>query len=241
MNILSFNLYFSGKNSNNIDLDIYNLLNEHNIDIVGFQEINYKTHQLIHNKLKDQYYSVHKSGPGGYSIFSKYKIINNLTKKSDYGNNIIIDYFGTEINIINVHLHQHYQNKIPFGPNLMKYHDINDVFDIINTTQLVHIINMNNNYDKTIYLGDFNNPSHMDTPYVEWPVSKYFYDNNFIDTFNFCNPSQKVSSIINCRSQYRSDMIYIKNLRVTESYFIDSNLDFDWFSDHKALFSKIFL
>ena len=155
MNILSLNLYFSGKNSLDVENDISNLLNEYNIDIAGFQEINIVTYNKIKNRLGNEYDSIYKGGPGGYSIFTKYKIVKNLTNKCDYGNNIIINYNGININIINLHLHEHYDGKIPFGPYIKKKYLIDDVFKIIYDTQLKHVSNMYNNSNK--YNNDNNN------------------------------------------------------------------------------------
>jgi len=240
MNILTLNLHFSGKNSLNIDIDIYNLLKEHDVDIAGFQEINGITYNKIKNILGNEYDSIYKAGPGGYCIFSKYKIVKNLSRKEHFGNNIVIDYNGEEINVINVHLHEHYEGKIPFGPYLKKKYLIDDVFNIINETQLKHIKKLCGQYNKTILMGDFNNPSHLDDNQIIWPVSKYLWDNGYIDSFKFCNSSiGLVSSLFKSNTNYRSDMIYCKGLDVLTSNFIDSNNYFVWFSDHKGLLSKI--
>jgi endonuclease/exonuclease/phosphatase family metal-dependent hydrolase len=252
MNLLTINVCEGGKLSKNIIEDLFDLITVTNADIIGIQETNYNVSLQLFNKFKLNNYNfnyIYKELTGnsnlnrGYAIFTKYDIIN--INSSDYSNDIIIKINNSYINVINVHLHKCYKGRIPFGPNLINNMNIDNVIELINNTQTTKIINLveNNNNQNIILMGDFNNPSHLDNNLneldIEWPVSKYLIENNFIDTFRQLNPNEKISTFIYEKRFHRSDYIYVKgNFNIQNSAIIDK-LNNYWFTDHRAVLTKV--
>lgn len=237
MIVSTFNIKHSGSDSSDIGSDIKSFINEHNIDVLGIQEINFKTFNII-KKIIPEFYCNYKNGPGGYCIFSKFQIIRILHEKNNYGNIIEVNYDNKIVKIINLHLHKHFNGSIPFGYNLLWKYNLKQTLNIIKKTQLSLIYDFFkkiNKEDNIIIMGDFNNPSHL-VDSIDWPVSKYLYSKGLKDTYNEQN--SKTNSYLYDKKNLQIDYIYT-NMKFEKSYFSFKSNNFEWFSDHKSLITKI--
>ena len=101
-----------------------------------------------------------------------------------------------------------------------------------------------NKYDRAIIAGDFNEPSHVDLDNINVPVSKLFAKNGFIDTYWYATKTEDpehghtwpASSLYKKEPGQRIDMIYTKNLKVTNSTVFTS---LNWISDHKMVITDV--
>lgn len=241
INTMTLNLRMSGELSHAIECDISLLIHKYDVNVLCLQEINRKTYEHLKSFFPG-FSSVHKAGPGGYALFSKFPIVRVISDPGDYWNHVIIDVKGTNVHVVNVHLHKHYEGYVPFGPNIIKYKRVSpDVaFDIIEKCQLSYIRKLMESFEheKIIIAGDFNNPSHLDDT-IEWTVSKFLAENDFVDSFKYINPHVIESSLVSSVSKYRSDYIYSKNIGVTDSKMVSEIGRYPWPSDHKAVVSVL--
>lgn len=227
--------------------DVIKILKDKDPDIILFQELSYKNFQKLKSYLPDW-----KFANISTCILSKFPIVKELERiplSPIFG--VIIEINGDRIRVFNSHLDDNgYYNleesKKYQLPNL-EYGLYSSVYPKKFNPEL-----------PTIIAGDHNTPSHLDIKSMNFPVTKKFEKDGWIDTYRFVNKKIKINKdftwpncntipkIISnevgkiCENKARIDYIYSNSL--SGLYPIDSeivNFSNDKFpSDHYGVLTE---
>ncbi len=177
------------------------MINKYKPDIICFQEI--MTFNGVDTALKickvlGWYYT--RNRYAGTAIISRYRILEKYDDVN-YTNvlGVVVDVDGELINVYNIHL-----NDQPGTPTTVKGVEYPGTPFITNERIAVNMSFSTKKDDlkclaksirnspvkKTIIVGDFNEPSHIDT-HIEWKCSKFLQKCGFIDSMRYLYKSAK--------------------------------------------------
>lgn len=230
LKIISYNIEHGGHNIRTYRIKNYiDMINKYNPDIVCFQEImrpDGDDTTLRISKLLKWFYV--RNMYAGISIMSRYKIVKKHTDLN-YTNvlGITVDVNGVLINVYNLHLHDQ-----PGTPTTLKGVEypgtpfitnervaINMSFSTKHDDLRFLIKSIRNNpVKKTIIVGDFNEPSHLDT-YVRWKCSLFLQRCGFIDSMRYLYKNAKQYPLLTYNTyntepypMERIDLVYHRGL-----------------------------
>lgn len=248
LRIISFNLCDESPESNLNKLST--ILDNFDPDIVFLQEI--KKYKL--ELLKFELFSIDH-------IAESAILINPLRlKKIDTHCVKIKKWFGKKIFIGGLHLH-HVPSFIHHIHNL-EHESVNpetNWFELVNIAKanrlpkVKELLKKTHKYEFAIIGGDFNEPSHLDYPLMNLPVSKEFEKYGFTDSYlTYSKEKGKFNLLCNSYTwpsgefykqepKQRIDFIYVRNMQVESSFTYNTNIYNQFLSDHRMLISDVFI
>jgi mRNA deadenylase 3'-5' endonuclease subunit Ccr4 len=167
-------------------------------------------------------------------------------------------WFGKKIFLGGLHLHNipsimHYLHNIEydFVPTNLSWYEILNMAKQNRLPNVQEMLKKAKKTDFAIIAGDFNEPSHLEYPLMNLPVSKEFYDANYIDTYFEYHKSKQefkyissnytwpVGNFYDNEPQQCIDFIYSRNLPVISSFTYDTNIHKQFLTDHRMVISDI--